>query len=161
MNRSCDVTLSMFEKVHLLDHSYIVKAIHCYNGLEYFIQPKVRAFLNIFITEGVAVKAVNLNGVEVLLREFYDWHRTDHHNRQTAIRKAFLNSLKALVSTSTYIPRCILYSFYMGKNKLYGSFNFLHNYNVFQRDNVLILINFLSCKCLAPQNSENNTKMIK
>lgn len=50
-------------------------------------------------SKGVAVKAVNLNGVEILLRMFYDWHRTDHHNRQTAIRKALLNSLKALVST--------------------------------------------------------------
>ena len=52
------------------------------------------------ISEGVAAKAVNLNGVEILLRMFYDWHRTDHHNRKIAIRKALLNSLKALVSTS-------------------------------------------------------------
>ena len=46
---------------------------------------------------------MNLNGVEILLRMFYDWHRTDHHNRQTAIRKALLNSLKALVSTSKLV----------------------------------------------------------
>ncbi|XP_028418309.1 cytosolic carboxypeptidase 1-like isoform X2 [Dendronephthya gigantea] len=50
-------------------------------------------------SKGVAAKAVNLSGVEILLRMFYDWHRTDHHNRQTAIRKALLNSMKALVST--------------------------------------------------------------
>ena len=59
--------------------------------------------VNFIISEGVAVKAVNLNGVEILLRMFYDWHRTDHHNRQTAIRKALLNSLKALVSTSKLV----------------------------------------------------------
>ena len=34
---------------------------------------------------------------------FYDWHRTDHHNRQTVIKKALLNSLKALVSTSKFV----------------------------------------------------------
>ncbi|XP_046861355.1 cytosolic carboxypeptidase 1-like [Xenia sp. Carnegie-2017] len=50
-------------------------------------------------SKGAAVKAVNINGVEILLKMFVDWHRTDHHNRQTAIRKALLNSLKALVST--------------------------------------------------------------
>ena len=52
------------------------------------------------------MKAVNLNGVEILLRMFYDWHRTDHNHRQTAIRKALLNSLKALVSTSKSVGHC-------------------------------------------------------
>jgi hypothetical protein len=63
----------------------------------------INVLVNFIILEGVAVRAVNLSGVEILLRMFYDWHRTDHHNRQTAIRKALLNSLKALVSTSKLV----------------------------------------------------------
>ena len=43
---------------------------------------------------------MNLNGVEILIRMFSDWQRTDHHNRQTVIRKALLSALKALVITS-------------------------------------------------------------
>lgn len=50
-------------------------------------------------SKSVAVKAVNFNGVDILIRMFNDWHRTDHHNRQTGIRKALLNSVKALIAT--------------------------------------------------------------
>ena len=56
----------------------------------------------------MAVKAVNLNGVDVLLRMFNDWHRTDHHNRHTNIRKAILNSVKALVNTSKASTNVVL-----------------------------------------------------
>jgi hypothetical protein len=53
-----------------------------------------------FYTESSASKAVNYGAVPVLLQMFCDWHRTDHHNRQTGVRKSIVGVLKSITMTS-------------------------------------------------------------
>ncbi|KXJ16139.1 cytosolic carboxypeptidase 1 [Exaiptasia diaphana] len=48
-----------------------------------------------------ASKAVNYGAVPVLLQMFNDWHRTDHHNRQTGVRKAIAGVLKSITMTKS------------------------------------------------------------
>ncbi|EDO34305.1 predicted protein [Nematostella vectensis] len=48
-----------------------------------------------------ASKAVNYGAVPVLLQMFSDWQRTDHHNRQTGVRKAILGVLKSITMTKS------------------------------------------------------------
>lgn len=45
-------------------------------------------------SKSCASKAVTFGAVPVLLHMFCDWQRTDHHHRQTNIRKAILNVIK-------------------------------------------------------------------
>lgn len=52
------------------------------------------------ITESCASKAVSYGAVPVLLQMFCDWQRTDHHHRQTNIRKAILNVIKNITMSS-------------------------------------------------------------
>lgn len=53
--------------------------------------------------ESSASKAVNYGAVPVLLQMFCDWHRTDHHNRQTGVRKSIVSVLKSITMTSKNI----------------------------------------------------------
>lgn len=45
-------------------------------------------------SKSCASKAVSYGAVPLLLQMFCDWQRTDHHHRQTNIRKAILNVIK-------------------------------------------------------------------
>ena len=62
-----------------------------------------------FPTESCASKAVSYGAVPLLLQMFCDWQRTDHHHRQTNIRKAILNVIKNITMSSMlthYSPTC-------------------------------------------------------
>ncbi|XP_031558115.1 cytosolic carboxypeptidase 1-like [Actinia tenebrosa] len=48
-----------------------------------------------------AFKAVKYGAVPILLQMFCDWHRTDHHNRQTAVRKCIISVLKSITMTKS------------------------------------------------------------
>lgn len=52
-------------------------------------------------SKNCASKAVSYGAVPMLLQMFCDWQRTDHHHRQTNIRKAILNVIKNITMSRT------------------------------------------------------------
>ena len=74
------------------------------------VWPGLKVCLISYFPESSATKAVNHSAVPVLLQMSCDWQRTDHHNRQTGVRKSILTVLKNITMTSKTDP-CVIQFF--------------------------------------------------